>query len=146
MQMDGGVTGAAKSLSAVEEDAGGGGGRWGGGEGGDGGLSADKKERKKARIQENVTATMLVAVEIRSCSPSGGAVNTKGGKRPRAIRRVFFHCIRRRGGMEYFHLEDGRGHTREKHPVLVWLHSRLFFPRDISERRNGGLHALPGFH
>lgn len=74
------------------------GGRWGGGEGGDGGLSADKKERKKAKIPENVTATILVAMEIRSCSPTG--INTKGGKRPRAVRRVFFHCIRRRGEVE----------------------------------------------
>lgn len=63
-------------------------------------MSADKKESKKARIQENVTATILVAMEIRSSSPTGRVVNTKGGKRPRAIQRVFFHCIRRRGEAE----------------------------------------------
>lgn len=50
-------------------------------------MSADKKERKKARIPENVTATILVAMEIRSCSPTG--INTKGGKRPRAVGECF---------------------------------------------------------
>lgn len=63
------------------------------GERGDGGLSADKNQSKKERIQKNVTATILVAMEIRSSSPTGGAVNTKEGKRPRAIRREFFFFI-----------------------------------------------------
>lgn len=97
--MDRGVAGAAVILSP----GGGHRGRWeeprqeGEGEGGDGGLSADKKESKTEKSEGDVTATILVAMEIRSASPTGGAVNTKGGKRPRAIQRVFFHCIRRRG-------------------------------------------------
>lgn len=61
-------------------------------------MSADKKERKKERIQEDVTATILVAMETRPSSPTGGVVNTKEGKRPRAIQRL--HQAARRGEAE----------------------------------------------
>lgn len=85
--MDGGVAGAA--LLSTRRTL----GVCGGVE-----CGRERRQRKKERIEENVTATILVAMAIPSSAPTGrGAVNTKGGKRPRAIQRVFFYCIRRRG-------------------------------------------------
>lgn len=49
-------------------------------------MRTRKKERKQ-EFQENVTATILVAMEIRSCSPTG--MNTKGGKRLRVVGECF---------------------------------------------------------
>lgn len=89
------VARAPQSLSTVWEDSE---GRW----------------LKKERIQENVTATILVAMAIHLCSPASGAIITKEANGRKAFLRVFFHGITQQGKVVSPWWQSGQ--TTEKSP------------------------------
>lgn len=84
------------------------------------------KERNKERIQENVTATILVAMAIHLCSPASGAIITKEANGRKAFLRVLFHGITQQGKVVSPWWQSGQTTEKSRCPQLVIRASRPF--------------------